>query len=99
MNNTKIEILPTIAKDDAQEYMNNLLMDITGTDTLEQANMILVGRPRLGSKNENTETIQFKVPASWKELVSAEAKRRQISLSDYMRELMIAGHNSIATVS
>lgn len=99
MSNPQIEILPTIAKDDAQDYMNNLLMDVAGANTLEQANMILVGRPRLGSKNENTETIQFKVPASWKELISAEAKKRQISLSDYMRELMIAGHNSIAMVS
>lgn len=39
----RLEILPTIAKDDAQEYMNNLLMDIAGVNTLEQANRILMG--------------------------------------------------------
>ena len=34
--------------------MNRLLMDVTDTTTFEEANTLLVGRPRLGDDREPT---------------------------------------------
>lgn len=92
----EIRTLPDIPQESAQEYMNSLLMDITDTDTIEEANTILVGRPRLGDVREPTTTINFKVPSSWKTLMTAEAKNRNQTLSDYIRELTAIGHATIS---
>ena len=37
---------------EAQDYMNSLLMEVAGADTMEDAHRTLLGRPRLTSSRD-----------------------------------------------
>ena len=77
---------------EAQEHMNGLLMELTGTDNMEDAHMAFVGRPALSSKSEPSVAVQFRVPKSWKPQIDQDAARQGMTLSEYLRSLVVAAH-------
>ena len=79
----------------AQDCMNQVLMDVAGADTLEEANTVLVGRPRLGETKNASEVIHCKVTPGWKQTIREDAASQGMSLSDYMRDCLIRRHRDI----
>ena len=80
---------------DAQDFMNQVLMDVAGASTLEEANTILVGRPRLGQKKDAVEYLHCKVTPEFKQEIVADAASQKMSLSDYMRECFMLRHRQL----
>lgn len=80
---------------EAQDFMNQVLMDVAGADTLEEANTILVGRPRLGETKGASETIHCKVTPAWKKTILDDAASQGMSLSDYLRDCLTRRHREL----
>lgn len=63
-----------------------LLLDATGASTIEEATQVALGRPRLGEEGRpETATWKVRTPAALDEGVRAAAKRRGITVSEYIR--------------
>ena len=77
---------------EAQEFMNNWMMEVTETDNMEDAHMAFVGRPALSSKSEPSVAVQFRVPKSWKPQIDQDAAKQGMTLSEYLRSLVLAAH-------
>ena len=80
---------------EAQEHMNGLLMELTKTDNMEDAHMALVGRPALASKSEPSVAVQFRVPESWKPQIDQDAAKQGMTVSEYMRSLVLDRHREL----
>lgn len=72
--------------EDAAAAGGALLLQATGANTIEEATHIALGRPRLGEEGRpETATWKIRTPASLDEVVRAAAKRRGITVSEYIR--------------
>jgi hypothetical protein len=76
----------------AQAEMDALLMKAAGTDDPDEAVSVLLGRPRVGEKREETVKIQVRVPQSWQREIDRKAAGRHLSRSQYLRQLI--GHDT-----
>lgn len=72
--------------DDAAAAGRAMLVEATGASTIEEATQVALGRPRLGEEGR-TETTTWKIrtPASLDQGVRAAAKRRGVTVSEYIR--------------
>lgn len=75
---------------EAQKVMNRLLMQATHTDTVEEANRVLLGRPRAGQSVPTTK-LQVRVPETWTERIDQIAGAHGESRSAWLRDLIAAG--------
>lgn len=46
---------------EAQDYMNSLLMEVAGADTMEDAHRTLLGRPRVNEHREETANMHLRL--------------------------------------
>lgn len=76
--------------DAAHEEMQRLLMEATGTTTVEDATKLAVGRPRIGAKAGASPVVRARVPQVLKEGVTALAQREHRAESDVVREALAA---------
>lgn len=72
----------------AQREMDALLMKAAGTSTVNDAERVLLGRPRVEEHRETTVKIQVRVPQSWQESMDLKARESHMSRSQYLRELI-----------
>ncbi|THG27307.1 hypothetical protein E5991_01950 [Bifidobacterium pseudolongum] len=78
--------------DDGSELEDATVMAMTGTHDAPSAYAMLAGRPRLGEPYEPSAVVQFRVPASWKQLIQRDAESYGMSLSEYCRFLVESNH-------
>ena len=82
--------------DEAREHMNNLIMNLTDTDNMEDAHVALVGRPPIMSNLEASTTIQFRIPKSWEDKIAENAKKEgESTISEYLRSLLMRRHREL----
>lgn len=78
--------------EEAQEFANNLLMELTGTNSMEEAGEIFLGRPTLerqeSAKRDKTTQVQLRIPQSWKKRIDAAAKKQGSTRSAYLRDII-----------
>lgn len=76
---------------EAQDYMNALLMEVTETDTMEEAHRTLMGRPRVNEHREETTTMHLRLPKSLRRYALQATKRDGYhNQSEYVRALIAA---------
>lgn len=76
---------------EAQDYMNSLLMEVAGTDTMEDAHRTLLGRPRVNEHREETTNMHLRLPKSLRRYAVQAAKRDGYdNQSEYVRALIAA---------
>ncbi len=81
---------------EARERMNDLIMNLTDTDNMEDAHVALVGRPPIMSDLEASTIIQFRIPKSWKDKIAEDAKKEgESTVSEYLRSLLIRRHKEL----
>lgn len=77
---------------EAQEFANNLLMEITGTQSMEEAREIFLGRPTLerekSKSKDKTTQVQLRIPQSWKKRIDVAAKKQGSTRSAYLRDII-----------
>lgn len=85
------EDVTSLKGEEAQRFGIQLIKDAAGdVDTLEEAHMILFGRPTLeaAQTREKTEQVQVRVPHSWRKRLDKAAKLHGMSRSTYLREII-----------
>ncbi|WRS30792.1 hypothetical protein U6G28_03640 [Actinomycetaceae bacterium MB13-C1-2] len=78
-----------------------LLMVATGASTLDEAQTLAVGRPRVGQEKGASPTLRARVPQALKNSVAALAKEQNRPESEIVREAIavyVSSHGQIATV-
>jgi len=70
----------------ARREAQALMMQVTGTSTIQEAMTVALGRPRLSA--EPNETIRTRVPKPLLTQVKTLAKKRQTTVSQIVREAM-----------
>lgn len=73
-----------------------LIMWATGTDNVEDAQRVALGRPPLGREHHPSPTVRFKAPARLKDAMAAQAKRLGMNVSELWREV---GERYLASVT
>ncbi|MCI1902011.1 MAG: ribbon-helix-helix domain-containing protein [Bifidobacteriaceae bacterium] len=72
----------------AQNEMDEILTRAAGTATVDDAEAVLLGRPRVQEPRETTVKIQVRVPQSWQREIDRKAAGRHLSRSQYLRQLI-----------
>ena len=78
--------------DDGSELEDATVMAMTGAHDVPSAYAMLAGRPPLDRPSEPSAVVQFRVPASWKQLIQQDAESYGMSLSEYCRFLVASNH-------
>ena len=82
---------------EAAAFARALLMEATGADDITTAKEMVMGRPALSSKSEPSVAVQFRVPKSWKPQIDQDAAKQGMTLSEYLRSLVVAAHREPQT--
>ncbi|MCI1211855.1 MULTISPECIES: hypothetical protein [Bifidobacterium] len=73
---------------EAQQQLATMFTQATNTATLDEAEQVLLGRPRAGQPHEETVRLQVRVPESWQKSLDSQAKTKHLSRSEYLRQLL-----------
>ncbi|WP_314688215.1 hypothetical protein [uncultured Bifidobacterium sp.] len=82
--------------DDAQKEMDALLMKASGSSSVEEAESVLLGRPRAEEARESTVKLQVRVPISWQREIDRKAGDEHMSRSQYLRHLISEDARKVA---
>ncbi|WEV69568.1 hypothetical protein OZX73_01360 [Bifidobacterium sp. ESL0775] len=77
----------------AQAEMDALLMRAAGTESADEAERVLLGRPRAGQA-QPTVKLQVRVPESWERQLDTAAKKLGESRSEWLRRTI---HGALQT--
>ncbi|WEV52843.1 hypothetical protein [Bifidobacterium sp. ESL0704] len=65
-----------------------MLMEMTGMDNVDDAQAVMLGRPRAGQKKERTVRLQVLVPESWSKNADRQAQKHGTNRSEWLRHLL-----------
>ena len=80
---------------EAAAFARDLLMEATGADDIMDAREMVMGRPAIGQRSEPSVSVQFRVPQSWKPQIDQDAAKQGMTLSEYLRDLVMDRHREL----
>lgn len=73
---------------DAAKDGQDMILTATGSSSLEEANRIILGRPRLGEKVGRSPSVNIRVTPEMREELKARAAREEMTISEVGRKAL-----------